>query len=812
MKNGNRQSKAAGTRKAGSRFMSGVLSIACLMTAVSAEGCKKKPKDDEVSLGYTDADVVSESYPYFTIEQIDLQIPLDNGKELGSAYYEEFRFLGDQVMMSYEIAYKTSPAEEAEMQRRYENGEQEAYWEWYEENHMYGQAIFDLEGNLISKTESFDEEDGQIVKVVENEKGERYAIAYQDDACFLKKMKDDGSLESGVQLSVGVPYDGDALLLPNGNLLVSSWDGLYLLGTDGQVIASGQNDEFQGCLFLQDGKCYGGCFHVDQKDFEKSSEYVQEIDQQTCEFTGEKISCPRVNSISKGANGNYRLNDNGIVKVDLLDKSKNQNFFSWNYTDFNHNSIQWNETRIESDESIYFLSCPEEIIGDGINGAVKIIQYPKLVHAVRAEKNPHAGKKIIRVGTYQCSILDFVIEYNLDPDSKCRIELHDYTTDQLEMDADTDLKKSATLSDKVYLDMISGNGPDILVGFSRFSQFSSDEVMVDLNPFIDATDDTGLDRGAYFDNIFRAGEIGGKLYHLPVLYALSGLVGNRDLVGDKTSWTYQEFLDMADTLPEDVTVLKETPYNELLSYLYSTESESFVDYGKKEVHFDSEGFRQLLEVAKRYGTAKSYSELWMEQGEGTPDEGTMFREDMLAFMYVYCGSLSSYAYQVHELDGKAVFCGWPNSKGGSMSAELQITMGISKFSKNQKEAWEILRFMISEEEQISMSDGENKSWMPVSRAALEQQNHTVRQANAESLENGGSEADYPYGMSTVLITDEVEKQMIKTIENVHCIVSTDPSVLNIVIEEAPGYFTGQRSIDDVCANIQNRTKTIVQER
>ncbi|MBQ0012792.1 MAG: extracellular solute-binding protein [Clostridiales bacterium] len=790
-----------------SRVLAWTLSAASLL---SFAGCKKNSKTD--TSGHSSGDVVQESDPYYEIEEIDLKVPMDESKEIASSYYEEVYFLGDRIMMSYEFSYKTAPGEEQEMLRRFDQGEREEYYAWLEANNKHGQALFDLQGNLISTTENMDPNAGQLAKIFMNEAGERYAVSYQDNAVVLQKMNDDGSLEPGIQLAVDVASERDVMFLPNGNILVANWDGLYLLDSNGQKIASGNNDEFQGKLFLQDGKCYGSCYHVDENDFEKSTEYIQEINMQTCAFQGEKILYPLCNSISKGQNGNYRVNDNGIIKIDLLDQSKKQEVFSWNEADYDHNYVRRNQTMIASDSEFYFISIPEEILGDGINGPLQIVEQPKLVRAVRAEKNPHAGKKIIRVGTYRCGLPDSLKRYNLDDQARCRIEVHYYDEDQREMQGETNLASNATLSDKVYLDMISGNGPDVLIGFSGFFQFNSDAVMVDLNPYIDATDGTGLNRSQYFDNIFRSAEVGDKLYHMPVLFSLSGYASNRELMGDQTSWTYREFLDATAKLSEDVTVLKETPYDNLLASLYSTEGGSLVDYENKDVHFDSEGFQQMLEVVKRYGTSKSYSEISMAIDENTPDAATLFREDLLAFINVAFGSLSGYATQVSQLGGKAVFCGLPNSTGGSMAAELQVTVGISKFSKYQNESWEIVKALMSEEEQIYLSDGTNKARMPVSRVALNQQNSTVRKANADYVENGADPEYDPFGTGTIVITEEYEAELVEIIENVHCVTSNDPSVLSIIIEEAPGYFTDQRSIQDVCAIIQNRTRIIVQER
>ena len=52
----------------------------------------------------------------------------------------------------------------------------------------------------------------------------------------------------------------------------------------------------------------------------------------------------------------------------------------------------------------------------------------------------------------------------------------------------------------------------------------------------------------------------------------------------------------------------------------------------------------------------------------------------------------------------------------------------------------------------------------------------------------------------------------KVLESIRLVSSSDPEVMSIVMEEAAGYFTDQRSLDEVCRTISNRAKTIVQER
>jgi len=361
------------------------------------------------------------------------------------------------------------------------------------------------------------------------------------------------------------------------------------------------------------------------------------------------------------------------------------------------------------------------------------------------------------------------------------------------------------------LDLLSGNGPDILMNASWLSRFNSDEVLVDLNTLIDSTDDMGLDRNAYLDSVFRASEQDGKLYHLPLTFYVRGWAANRELLGDTSSYTYTQFVDACEKLPEDVSVFTESPYNDLLSLLPVSE---FVDYEKGQVHFEDAEFKKLLELVRKYGSPRTHEQLAKEMEDERnvrPDSGVLFRENMLAFTLESFVDLFSYARAKERLGGKGVFCGIPSRSGGSMMARVNLSMAISASSRNQKEAWEFLRFMVSDEQQELMTESLNCNFIPVSREALDLQNERWMAFSQERIENFVPDPRYP-DEKPIEISEETISEYMKILESIRLVSSSDPDVLAIVMEEAAGYFADQRSLDEVCRTISNRTKTIVQER
>ncbi len=778
MKKQNRQLK-----KIVSTFL--VVSTVLTMAGCSRNSASEKQGGTQVA-ARDRKEVVAESDPYFYITEKELSIPVEKDRKVVYADLGECRFVGDQVFVSYMLFYETE-------------GEPEG---------VFGRVLFDKDGKLLMDLSSKAESKERIEKIIEDNSHELYAVSFDSSeySYSIQKLNKDGSREEKRKIPAEIDEESEVLFLPDGNLMIANMGELRIVAPDGTIDGSCSQKEFMGWVFIQDGKYYGGCSHYSPEDWDESYTYIRQIDPKTGELKGEKIRCGDLSHISRGMDRSYLITEGEITKVDLLNLSKNQVVFSWNDTDYDSARIL--DTKVSSDQEFYFIEesgNAESEEDDDPRVELKLLQ------AVRAEKNPNAGKKIILVGAFEqdVNIRRHVIRYNLDPDSSCRVELYYYSLSDVSASSGLDMEKR--VAERMSLDLLSGDGPDILMNASWLSQFNTDKVLVDLNTFIDSTDGSGLDRSEYLDSLFRASEQGGKLYHLPLTFYVHGWVANRELLGDTSSYSYKEFLDACEKLPEDVSVFTESPYNDLLSLLPVSE---FVDYEKGQVHFEDPEFQQLLELVRKYGSPRTHEQLAMEmedEGSARPDSGELFQENMLAFTTEAFGDLFAFTRAKERFGGKAAFCGISSRSGGSMMARVSISMAISASSKNQKEAWDFLRFMVSHEQQEMMTESLNCGFIPVSRKALRIQNERWMEFNRKSIENYVPDPRYP-DEKPIGITEETLSEFMDILENIRHVSSSDPSVMSIVMEEAAGYFAGQRSLDEVCSTISNRTKTIVQER
>ena len=725
-----------------------VVSTVLTMTGCSRNSASEKQGGTQVA-ARDRKEVVAESDPYFYITEKELTIPVEKNRKVVYADLGECRFVGDQVFVSYMLFYETE-------------GEPEG---------VFGRVLFDKDGKLLADLSSKAESKERIEKIIEDNSHELYAITFElsEFTYSIQKLNQDGSLGEKRNLPVKIDEESEVLFLPDGNLMIANMGEVSIVAPDGTLAGSSSQEEFMGWVFIQDGKYYGGCNHYSPEDWDESYTYIRQIDPKTGELKGEKMRCGDLSHISRGMDRSYLITEGEITKVDLLDLSKNQVVFSWNDTDYDSARIL--DTKASSDQEFYFI----EESGNA-----------------ESEEND-----------------DPRVELKLLPDSSCRVELYYYSLNDVSASSGLDMEKR--VAEKMSLDLLSGNGPDILMNASWLSRFNSDEVLVDLNTFIDSTDGTGLDRNAYLDSVFRASEQDGKLYHLPLTFYVRGWAANRELLGDTSSYTYKEFLDACEKLPDDVSVFTESPYNDLLSLLPVSE---FVDYEKGQVHFEDPEFQQLLELVRKYGSPRTHEQLAKDMEDERnvrPDSIVLFRENMLAFTLESFEDLFSYARAKERLGGKGVFCGIPSRFGGSMMARVNLSMAISASSKNQKEAWEFLRFMVSDEQQEMMTESLNCNFIPVSRKALDLQNERWMEFNREQIENYVPDPRYP-DEKPLEITDETLSEYMKILESIRLVSSSDPELMSIVMEEAAGYFADQRSLDEVCRTISNRAKTIVQER
>ncbi len=820
------------------RFLASLM-IASMILPIAA-GCKKKSDEKSKSDLYTSGREILSSDPFFDTAVSEMKIPVDESKELESTGIGGLELLGDYVICTYTISYVVPDW----LMKKQEHPEDmtpdeirqldECYVTKTGIFNMQGELVKDLGGKTDTPVFAATSDSDKNIYLLREEHDEFYTDIHIEAQVFDKdgNLKDRIVIEDppveipGLSGSTSVddafqkeleesdyeiwddPFEfynplGTAKMqiLKDGSFLFSKKGTMSIYGRDGikRCDVLDPDRDLEANAFLIGDKYYVLSVLEDEKKGRSVQVKELNITNGALSQGKESVALADYENPMVTESGVFFATLNGCLQYDFDTDTVNE-VFSWNDTDVNRSLLS-------------YVKCLPET-GDRLNAIAfkKQSRDPSLIQMTRAEKNPHAGKKIIRIGGMHLdgdeNLLTFLSQYNADPSGKTRTVLIDYTADR-----DTDVDSAETVK-KLYLDILSGTGPDIVVNMGDSEMFRNSRVMEDLNPYLDGPD--GIDRTKFFDNVFHACERDGKLYSIPIDFLLEGMMVNTDLISNTKGWTYDEFSASVKALPEDVSIFHLYSYNELMRLMLGTSMSEFVNYQNQTVDFQNDEMKKILDLVRDYGVQKVLPGERKGVDIKNYEDGSVtymivtyadekLKESMIAAKDVTIYSVNDIAYEGRLLPGKAGFLGFPSSDGTGMAVHPNRTLGILSSSKYKDLAWDVIRAYLE-------YDNENIGdlGIPVNRESFEKQCLQIRDEIKRRFQEEYEEFYELLGIYTE-IKDEDIATLRELVENADSSVAMDEAVFSIISEEAAGYFAGDRTKEDVLNIIQNRAKIVVTE-
>jgi len=802
-----------------------VLSFALILTmALPVAACGKKGGSGG-SGKKEKKKVISESDPYFEVTEREVKLDFDKTKEVESSTLNNCCIVGDTIVANYFVYYKM-PADVEKKLEKIDTCDPKAwdeymkvYNEYYDSGMLLMNKDLEVTGKIkfenSSMTNFFPGPNGEITGIFTEYSQqkcteENTVVSFSAQGEKLKEIKLDPSIQDLWNVKV--------YFLDNENMIIPAYGTIYLLDKDGKKLKEIKDEDFTGSLFVQNGKYYSYVqkWNTDYTDMKCS---LKEIDLDSFSYKDEKqVEYINEYAVFSGPDGLYRMDSDTIGTFDLFSKDSKE-LLDWNDVDYNYLDLMPNEVHIFNEDEICFFRTESHFARNKAESESTTY----FITLKRAEKNPHAGKSVIEMGsanTPDSEMMDYIVAYNKDPNHKSRIRVHNYSND-IDFSADSYEKNMSNVVNTLYLDMLSASGPDILLDFSGMTQFNTDRILLDLNTMIDGAN--GLSRDQYFDNVFRAFEDNGKLFQIPVHFNVEGFLGNKDVVGDRSGWTYDEFDQIMSNLPNKMMAFDGETKSGLLYQSLLANLTDFIDYNTKKVEFDGAGFKKLLEICKKYGGddvsddfLSSAVSSKMDPGPGMGGyDGDKFENDLIALERVSVANLTGYAEAMQRRKGKVTFIGVPSEKQSGLLAYSGMTLAISAASEHKEEAWDFIRFLFEEEQQTKLT--RENYCMPMSKSAFdgnvkaeiasyEEDKKRFKENPEEFYDIDGND---PY---TLDMSDNSVQALKDLISKITSKFNEDPAVTAVINEEVPAFFQNQRSADDVCKIIQNKVNTIVNER
>lgn len=626
----------------------------------------------------------------------------------------------------------------------------------------YGICRWNMDGTLLGQ-QSLDEligESGWLNMVNEIGDGELLLLISKDDGCLVRvTMNKDGEFSDPVTVdsqndidiwnsvnSIVTADDGTTYILYNN--VDDNWNA-YVVTYDFESDTKGEAVKLPGSMG------YSGFSSV------------------TAGYDTDLLFC------MNGGVYSYNIGDEDVTQIMSCINSDLPAYSMYNFmpVDEEHFIAFYNEYNSYSTKGAYFTKVAPEDIPD--------------------------KQVIVVAGVYMSSdIKSRIIEFN-KKSTEYRIVTKEYDS----YSTSEDYNACYT---KLNNDIITGNMPDILVTESNMpvDNYISKGLLANVDELIE--NDPELKDKEFMENVFDAYRVDGKLYQVVPYFYIQTLIGKTSIVGDRSTWTMDEFNEVMSSLPAETKAFGEYTRDNFLWIMMMYSGRDFVDVSTGKCAFDSDNFIKLLEYANTLPEELGedyYTDEYWENYE------SQYREDRTILMGTYISSMNNMSRYINGYFGESVnFIGFPTDSG-----QGGIIGGGNNFVLSSKSAcidgaWEFVRYYLTDEYQENL-----EYQIPVSRKAFDEWAAKGMEKPYYIDENGDKqEYDDTFYMNgeevpLPVLTQEQVDNITAYIQSVNKQAYYNDDVLNILNEEAAAYFSGQKTAKEVAAIIQSRVQIYVNE-
>ena len=506
--------------------------------------------------------------------------------------------------------------------------------------------------------------------------------------------------------------------------------------------------------------------------------------------------------------GNVVLNDEGIQVLDF-DNSEISELFSFDNCNVNRNDVSYLKLMSYTEDEIVLVG----ISYSGYSLSTNDIVNPQIIVLTKADSNPNAGKTVLTAATVGyidyamseavCRFNETNADYFIKFDNKYKVEKH---VDELDYDDSEEYRKaydeaSIELSNQLTVDLMAGEGPDIIFDTSSLSQLNNDNYLLDISDRI-STD--GL-----FANVLDAAKTGDKLYQIPLTFGVTGLaVLNENVDAGQTGFTFEQYADFVSTVCNGTDPLA-MDQTEFFIMCMEAMADKFVTEDGK-IDYNNEAFRTLAEFTNENiipPIESNEDDMLYTGGTGT----TIEESGAERFDY---GSFPFYIELMGKHANDTTILGLPSVDGRGPMLSVSSSVAISAQTAEADACWAFVETLLSSE--IQEYYAQSGMGCPICIEAYEtsaQEFIDDYNAAMAKYSNYLTEAEMAmFGFDATPVDASVLDSYESMINSCSAVSTTDAAITAIIREEMPAYFSGQKTLDEVISVMEDRVQTFLDER
>lgn len=554
----------------------------------------------------------------------------------------------------------------------------------------------------------------------------------------------------------------------DGRVYLSNTDAVWIFEADGSFKGEVSFGDVQDVLVRDFRSDAGRNLYVLYEDNANQAQYVAEIDTETGAVSGVQRTIG-LSGISATENGILGFNGAVVYRYDREVKALTE-LFHW--SECNVNGSQVYNVCLLADGNVFAAG---NVAGTIRNYLVKNM----IIEKVEGSQTGKIDIVIAMYGSTNSDVLSQAVKRFNRNSERYNIIPVDYRKDG----------KDAGWA-RLRSELAQGTGADIIdLTIADVEELVEEDYLEDLALYLEESE--VVSEGDFLQSALEEYLIDDMLVAIPHHCSIEVLVGNSDYIGDEQGWTMAEMMNLLEQNVGNRVFANEMDRYNFFRYMLQMNEEYFVDSVAGTCDFDNEIFRRMLVLAEDFPLEYERP----AEGEVRPSEYTNLQDGNGILCAVSAIELQHLQPFEAALDGKINYIGFPNEDGIGVSVSFMDSLGISTSSQNKEGAWEFLEYFM----QYSLTGG---FYFPTYRPSMQ----TMAQWEMES----GSEGEMGWGSDRWSFRlhrptqEEVDTFCALWEAGKSTRVSKD--ILNIILEETEGYYTGEITIDSAIANIEKKVQ------
>ena len=632
-----------------------------------------------------------------------------------------------------------------------------------------------------------------------------FFVHFAEDGTYLETISLDFS---GTQIDTAQVYLNHLALDGTGRFVCADYsDTVYIFSEAGALLKTLSQDGKYGSLVSLSNQA-GILFYADAGGMN-----FRPIDAQSLSW-GEDVLIPIYTwDIYPDAGGQafYYFDDGSIYRYDLDTQQAEKTL---DLLDCDLDATELTSLHAEEDGSIRVLLNTQ---GNGVDYTYALYD----LQAVDPSTLPEKTVLTLATMSLSQSLRQQVAKFNRE-NARYRIEVLDYSEyNEIIASPGSYTEDSSSALVKLNTELLSGNLPDLIdVSGAELpvAQYAVKGFLEDLLPYLNA--DSAVSPDKLMESVLNAVKTDGRLYQLPTSFQVVSAAGKREIVGGYDSWTLDAVEDALAKLPEGATVFNVDYTKSHVLYLCVANALSrFVNWQTGTCSFDSDEFKSFLQFANTF--PDEFDTTNFDFDEYRSDYRRVGQEQQLLANIAFA-SFDDIYYQFAAMDNDVCFVGYPGASDGLGSGFVPLgSICMTTACTDKDGAWSFIRALLSEDAQMQSTA------FPMLKSAFEQladkamqQDYVTDEAGNPVLDASGNPipvALYTIGfynetVDVYAVTPEQYQAVCDLIDQTTSVFTFDESLMNIVNEEAAGYFAGSKTLDEAAAMIQNRASLYIAEQ